>query len=104
MNRAPDPLDSLLADWKIQAEAPADFNRHVWQKIAADSVALPWSTRLISWWFTPRRLVASAAAAIIIGAALGSLDLQIKQHQAKAAYFSAINPLDSAHHHTLANR
>jgi hypothetical protein len=100
-----DPLDDLLAAWQVETQAPADFQRHVWQRIAVDQEALPWTARLLSWWLQPRRLIASAAAALSLGALLGLIDATWHQHQARTAYFTAINPLDSHHqHHPLATR
>ncbi len=104
MKNHQDPLDDLLAQWQVEAEAPGDFQRQVWHRIAAGQEALPWSARLFSWWFQPRRLLLSAAAAIACGGLLGLIDAGIHQQQARAAYFSAINPLDSGHHHTIAAR
>ncbi len=100
----PDPLDDLLAVWQVEAEVPVEFRRQVWHRIAADQEALPWSARLLSWWFQPRRLLASVAAAVLFGGLLGFVEANVHQKEAKAAYFSAINPLDSQHHHILAAR
>jgi hypothetical protein len=35
----PDPLDDLLAQWQVQAEAPPDFRREVWRRIASETRA-----------------------------------------------------------------
>lgn len=104
MNPPEDPLDELLAVWRVEASAPADFQRQVWHRIAADQEDLPWTARLVSWWFQPRRLLLSAAAALAVGAMAGLLDAGWHQKQARAAYFSAINPLDGTHKHTIAAR
>ena len=97
-----DPLDDLLISWQVEAQAPADFQRQVWHRIAADQEALPWSTRLFSWWFQPRRLLLSAAAAVALGGLLGFIEAGVHQTEARAAYFSAIDPLDSQHQHVIA--
>ena len=97
-----DPLDDLLVAWQVEDRAPADFQRHVWHRIATDHQALPWSMRLFSWWFQPRRLVVSSLAAVVMGAFFGLIEAGLHRTDARAAYMSAINPLDSHHHHPLA--
>lgn len=100
----PDPLDDLLSTWQVEARTTADFQRQVWHRIAADQEALPWPTRLLSWWFQPRRLLLSAVAAIAFGGLLGFIEAGVHQTEARAAYFSAIDPLDSKHQHVLASK
>ncbi len=97
-----EPLDDLLTAWQVEARPPADFQRQVWHRIAADQEALPWSTRLFSWWLQPRRLLLSAAAAITLGGLLGVVEARIHNSNARGEYFSAINPLDSQHQHVIA--
>lgn len=97
-----DPLDDLLTTWQVEASPPADFQRQVWHRIAADQEALPWATRLFAWWFQPRRLLISASAAIVLGGVFGFIEARVHQMDARAAYFSAINPLDGQHQHVIA--
>jgi hypothetical protein len=104
MNTSSDPLDDLLASWQVETEAPPDFQRHVWHRIATDQEALPWASRVLAWWLHPRRLAISAAAALAIGSLLGLIEAHDHQKQAREAYFTAINPLDSHHHHSIASR
>lgn len=104
MKNKSDPLDALLSSWQVAPETPADFQRQVWHRIAADQEALPWTSRVLAWWMQPRRLALSAAAALALGSLLGLMDAHSHQKQAREAYFTAINPLDSHHHHTFAAR
>jgi len=104
MKNDSDPLDALLSSWEVEAEAPPDFQRHVWHRIATDQEALPWTSRLLAWWMMPRRLALSAVAALTLGCVLGLMDAHSHQKQAREAYFTAINPLDSHHHHPIAAR
>jgi hypothetical protein len=104
MKNQSDPLDTLLSEWKVEVTAPPDFQRHVWHRIAADQEALPWTSRLLAWWMMPRRLAFSAAAAIALGSLFGLLEAHSHHKQAREAYFTAINPLDSHHHHSIAAR
>ena len=104
MNTPEDPLDELLASWQVEGRAPADFQRQVWHRIAADRRDIPWFAHLLAWWLHPRRLALSAAASVAIGIGLGLLAADRHASQAREAYFSAINPLDSHHQHTVAAR
>ena len=104
MKNDPDPHNALLSTWEIAVSAPPDFQRHVWHRIATDQEALPWTARLLAWWLMPRRLALSATAAIALGSLVGLLDAHSHHKQAREAYFTAINPLDSHHHHTIAAR
>jgi hypothetical protein len=102
----PDPLDALLADWRVESSAPSGFQREVWQRIAADIRDLPWTERLLSWWLAPSRLAVSALVAMALGGLLGYFDADSRNHQARENYFSSINPMDQKHHniHQFANR
>ncbi len=98
----PDPLDDLLATWQVETRTPAGFQRQVWHRIAADQKALPWATRIFSWWFQPQRLLVSAAVAIAIGGLVGFIEAGVHRRDAREVYFSAINPLDREHQHIIA--
>jgi hypothetical protein len=99
-----DPLDDLLASWQVEAEAPRDFQRQVWHRIAADQEDIPWTARLLSWWLQPRRLFVSAVACLALGSFMGLVDAGWHQKEGREAYFSAINPLDGHHQHSFALR
>lgn len=103
---SPDPLDDLLAEWRVEASVPSDFRRSVWRRIAADIDDLPWADRLLSWWFQPWRVALSVVSALAIGAFGGLLVADYENTRARASYFSSINPMDQQHQalHHLATR
>lgn len=95
--QAPDPLDALLADWRVESPAPRGFQDQVWQRIAADRRRHLWMEDFLSWWLAPCRLALSAVFAISAGGLIGYFEADYRYHQARRTYFSLINPMDRQH-------
>lgn len=93
----PDPLDSLLAQWRMEDPVPPGFQSEVWQRIDADRRRHSWMEDLLSWWLAPRRMALSALFAVSAGALLGYFEVDYRYHQARRTYFSLINPMDRHH-------
>jgi hypothetical protein len=73
-----DELRKKLASWKVQPEIPPDFQRRVWDRIAAREAKSSRSllaNLLAIPWLTPPRLAACAfVLSVFIGACLGLLE------------------------------
>ncbi len=101
-NPRKDPLDKVLAEWKVAAPLPPRFQDQVWQRIAKGerrpaptAPGMLW--RLIEV-FLPRPQFAYAylAALAVFGVAVGSWAAQIKtsrmDSQLSARYVQSIDP------------
>jgi len=87
-----DPLDSLLKNWQPDAPVPADFRETVWTRIAAQAGA---HGSVVVGNFAARRAWMAAAAAVVLGFALGIMTppTASPEDSAREAYFVRINPL-----------
>jgi len=78
-----DPLDELLAAWRLQVPENPAFQREVWHRIATAQDELSWAEKILSWWLRPRRLLGAALACVCLGSALGILNtVQQRGHDA----------------------
>lgn len=97
-----DELKKQLASWKVQPEIPPDFQRGVWNRIAAREVKSPkphfltiWAVRLVS-------MPGLAACVITVGALTGAGLGLVESTQAntrnwktlEAKYVQSIDPYE----------
>jgi hypothetical protein len=94
-----DPLDEILAQWKVTTAEDSSFHREVWHRIAASHDELSWTERCLNWLLKPRRMLAAATACILFGCSIGILAAVKHRTTAREMYLSSINPLDSHHPH-----
>ena len=85
-----DPLDSLLGSWQPGAEAPGDFQKSVWTRIASHAGTGSGALKVFPW---ARRALLASAAAVVLGFSLGFLTSNKGADVEQEAYFSRINPL-----------
>jgi hypothetical protein len=92
-----DPLDDLLAQWRVQTEVPPDFRREVWRRIASDAPAASWVEHFAYWLLRPRREVAILLIAIGIAVAWGLTHPPATDLTPRDAYVLSISPFDPNH-------
>ena len=97
-----DDLRKKLAQWEVQPQIPPDFQRSVWQKIAAREskpVKSPWFTNWNLAWLNRPQL---AACAILLGGLAGMGLGLVESSQAnsrswkslEAKYVQSVDPYD----------
>lgn len=91
MNSSPDPLDSLLAKWRVQPASQPQFRPEVWRRIAAAGQPVNWARFARAH---PALVSGTVAAALAIGAWTG-------REQARAQAASESNRLAEAYVQSL---
>ncbi len=93
---APDPLDSLLAQWQTQVESPPDSRKEVWRRIAVENCEPGWMERLASRILRPKYEAFAFAAAILSAFAWGMAHPP-EPLNPRDAYVLSISPFDPSH-------
>ena len=68
MNTSPDPLDSLLAKWRVQPSSQHQFRVAVWQRIAVAGQPVNWARFARAH---PALVSGALGAALVVGAWTG---------------------------------
>ncbi len=95
-----DPLDDLMASWKVPAAVPERFAAGVHARIARAALPSPWE-KFATLLFRPLPLSAATAAALAAGilAALPSRSLADTQSDPGSDYLRSISPFASTSLH-----
>lgn len=92
-----DPLGSLLASWEVPGEAPAGFQREVWNRISAGEADLAWWERASLLLLRPLSLSCAAAAAVAVGALVAVVETLPPSQTPHDAYVQSVSPFASVH-------
>jgi hypothetical protein len=92
-----EPLDELLASWRVRGEAPAGFQREVWNRISAGEADPAWWERLSAVLLRPFALGCAAAAAVATGALVAVVETLPSSQSPHDAYVQSVSPFASVH-------